>query len=323
MIRTFYGFAGLLLVFCSGPLLAQQDPQVSLFMFNQLYYNPAAAGSEGVSRFQLTHRTQYAGYQATSDPGGALSTQIFSYNMPLASIKSGIGIYAFNDASGGPQTNQSIQASYAYRLALKNGTLSVGVQGGLYTMSLNYDLFRYDDQGDALIPTGKIGQSKPDVGAGIYYNTTDYWVGVSMKHLNQPSFNLGTEVGTNPLERSTFLTAGYKLGLGYDLDIQPSILYQYSNRAGLPASSFNINLLATYQTRYFVGFSYRQQDAPTAMLGVSLLRNNALRFGYAIDFVTGTRTAKSPTSQEIQLSYALPAPDGRKKPIIRTPRFRY
>ncbi len=322
MIRTFYRFAGLLLFVCSSPLLAQQDPQVSLFMFNQLYYNPAAAGSEGVSRFQLTHRTQYAGYQASFDPGGALSTDIFSFNMPLAKIKSGIGVYAFNDAAG-PQTNQSVQVSYAYRLALKNGTLSFGVQGGLYNKSINNDQLRAVDPGDPLIPAGKYGQSQPDVGAGAYYSTTDYWVGVSMKHLNQAAFKLGTNVGLNPLARATFLTAGYKLGIGYDIDLQPSILYQYSNEPGFPASSYNINLLATYQTHYFVGVSYRQQDAPTAMVGVSLLKNNALRFAYAIDFTTGTRAAKSATSQELQLSYALPAPDARKKPIVRTPRFRY
>ncbi len=322
MIRTFYGFAGLLLLISASPVLAQQDPQVSLFMFNQLYYNPAAAGSEGVSRLQLTHRTQYAGYQASFDQGGAFNTQILSYNMPLAKIKSGVGIYAFNDVAG-PQTNQTVQLSYAYRLALKNGTLSFGVQGGLYSQGFNYDVYRANEPGDVLLPTGKYSQSQPDLGAGIYYNTTDYWVGVSMKHITQPSYKFGSSTGLNPINRSTFLTAGYKLGIGYDLDVQPSILYQYSNEAGFKGSSLTANVLVTYQTRYFAGLSYRQQDAPAAMLGISLLKNNALRFAYAIDFTTSNIKAKSPTSQEIQLSYALPAPDARRKPIIRTPRFRY
>ena len=322
MIRTFYGFACLFLLLSAGSARAQQDPQVSLFMFNQLYYNPAAAGSEGVSRLQLTHRTQYAGYQGSFDPGGAFNTQIVSFNMPLAKIKSGVGIYAFNDVAG-PQTNQTVQLSYAYRLALKNGTLSFGVQGGLYSQGFNNDLLRPGEPGDPLIPAGRYSQSQPDVGAGVYYSTADYWVGVSMKHLTQPSYKLGPSTGLNPLNRSTFLTAGYKLGVGYDFDVQPSILYQYSNEAGFKGSSLNANVLVTYQTRYFVGASYRVQDAPTAMVGVSLLKNNALRFAYAIDFTTSQLRAKSATSQEIQLSYAFPAPDARKKPIVRTPRFRY
>lgn len=321
MIRTFYGVACLFLLLSVGPALAQQDPQVSLFMFNQVYYNPAAAGSEGVSRLQLTQRTQYAGYQASFDPGGALNTQFVSFNMPLAKIKSGVGIYAFNDVAG-PQTNQTVQLSYAYRMALKDGTLSLGVQGGLYSQGFNYDLYRPGEP-DPTIPAGRYSQSQPDLGAGIYYNTTDYWVGISMKHLTQASYKIGPSTGINPITRSTFLTAGYKLGVGYDFDVQPSILYQYSNETGFKGSSLNANVLVTYQTRYFIGASYRQQDAPTAMVGVSLLKNNALRFAYAIDFTTNQLRAKSATSQEIQLSYAFPAPDARKKPIVRTPRFRY
>ncbi len=78
MIRTVYFFASTLLLFAvvlswmAPTAVAQQDPQFSMYMYNPLYYNPAAAGSEGVSRLQITHRTQYLGYQPTiaSDGGG-------------------------------------------------------------------------------------------------------------------------------------------------------------------------------------------------------------------------------------------------------------
>lgn len=323
MSRTFYllTFWGLLLLSAHAGR-AQTDPQFSLFMFNQTYYNPAAAGSEGVARFNLTHRTQWAGYQGTADDGGAPSTQLLSFNTPLPQIKSGVGLYAFNDNLG-PNTNQSVQVSYAYRAALKNGTLSFGLQGGFYSQAIDFSRLRSRDPNDPLIPTGRLSKTQPDVGAGIYYNTTDYWIGVSMKHINQPSFEFISNRDLQSLRRSTFVTAGYRLGVGYNLDIQPSVLYQYANEAGMRASSLNVNLLATYDKRYWAGVSYRQGDAATAMLGISLLQNNALRFGYAFDFTTTAPQAKSPQSHEILLSYALPSPDARKKPIIRTPRFRY
>jgi hypothetical protein len=57
--------------------------------------------------------------------------------------------------------------------------------------------------------------------------------------------------------------------------------------------------------------------------GINLMRNNALRVGYSLDLVAGGTQIKSLTSHEILVAYALPAPDVRKKPIIRTPRFRY
>ncbi|AUD01488.1 PorP/SprF family type IX secretion system membrane protein [Spirosoma pollinicola] len=324
MIRTLYVFAFLLLTIVAPTAFAQQDPQFSLYMYNPLYYNPAAAGSEGVSRLQLTHRTQYLGYQTagTGDGSAAQSTQMISFNMPLAKIKSGIGIYALNDKYG-PSINQAVQISYAYRMTLKNGTLSLGVQGGMFNRGYDFDQFRPSDPGDPLLTTGRINQFKPDIGAGVYYNTTDYWLGVSMTHLNKANYSYIADRTTEPSDSKAYLTAGYRLGMGYNIDLQPSILVQYSTVAGFPGSNVALNLLGTYDNRFWAGVGYRFKDALMATVGINLMRNNALRIGYSLDVVTSGTQIKSATSHELLFSYALPAPDVRKKPIIRTPRFRY
>ncbi len=314
---------GLLACFSIEPVLAQQDPQFSTYMYNALYYNPAAAGSEGVTRIQLTQRTQYLGYQPTiSSDGGAQNTQLLSINLPLDRIKSGVGIYVLNDRLG-QITNQSVQLSYAYRATLKNGTLSVGVQAGLFNKGFDYGQLRYDDVDDPLIPRGKQNQARPDFGAGLYYNTTDYWLGVSLTHINQATYTLGTDRSTNPLNRVAYLTAGYRFGLSYDFDVQPSVLVQYDTKAGLQPSNVSVNLLGTYANNYWLGLGYRLGDAVVATVGANVGRRNALRFGAALDLVTNGTSGKSFTSYEILLGYALPAPSSRKKPIIRTPRFRY
>ncbi|GAB3967998.1 type IX secretion system membrane protein PorP/SprF [Spirosoma terrae] len=323
MIRTVYFFAFLALTLTAQSIYAQQEPQLSMYMYNPIYYNPAAAGSEGVSRIQLTQRTQYLGYQTSGniDPGGAQNSQVLSFNMPLARLKSGVGVYLLNDKVG-PNYNQSVQLSYAYRLALKEGTLSFGVQAGLFNKGYDYGQLRPSEPGDPLIPTGRIGQAKPDIGAGLYYNTTDYWVGVSVNHINKASYTIGTDRSTNPLTPSAYLTAGYRLGLGYDIDIQPSILIQYVTVGGIQNSTAAFNVVGTYDNRIWAGLGYRYQDAVMVTAGINLMRDNALRVGGALDLVTGA-SVKSATSFELLLAYALPAPDPRKKPIIRTPRFRY
>lgn len=323
MIRTLYVFVCLLFVGVRLANAQTADPQLSMYMFNPVYYNPAAAGSEGVSRFQVVQRTQYLGYQnsGNSDPSAVQSTQLFSFNMPLASIKSGVGVYAYND-SYGPNFDQTVQVSYAYRMAVKNGTLSLGVQGGLYNRGFDYNTLRAYDAGDPLIPTGRVSQAQPDLGAGVYYNTTDYWIGVSVRHINQATFELATVRSTQPLNRTGYLTAGYRLGVGYSIDVQPSVLIQYAPNDPFKTSNATFNLLATYENRFWAGVGYRTGDAVMATLGINLLRNNALRFGYNIDLVTNP-SAKAGTSHEVLLAYALPAPDARRKPIVRTPRFRY
>ncbi|WP_128547693.1 PorP/SprF family type IX secretion system membrane protein [Larkinella soli] len=299
------------------------DPQFSMYMFNPVYYNPAAAGSEGVSRFQLVHRTQYMGYQGTFDDGGAPSTQLFSFNMPLNSIRSGVGLYALNETFG-PQSFQAVQVAYAFRLQLKKGTLSIGAEGGLHNRSINYDRFRPNDPEDPLIQAGRFNQAQPDFSAGVYYNAASYYVGASMKHLTQPGFKLGSEQALNPLYRTAYLTAGYRYEWNYALDFMPSVLYKFNpTNFNLDGSSFEVNVLAMYDKRYWAGIGFRQRDAVNATLGISLLRNNALRFGYSIDLVVSNRTAKSPTSHEVLLSYSLPEPRSGRKPIVRSPRFRY
>lgn len=324
MIRTLYVLVCLLLAVGSRVAFAQQDPQFSMYMYNPTYYNPAAAGSEGVSRLQLTHRTQYLGYQPTvAGDGGGQSTQLLSFNMPLARIRSGVGIYAFNDRLG-QINNQSVQVSYAYRLPLKNGILGLGVQAGLFNKGYDYGQLRPGDPNpDPLIPTGRVSQARPDFGAGVYYNTTDYWVGLSVAHINRATYTLGTDRSANPLSRNVYFTAGYRLGLGYDIDVQPSILIQYDTQAATRAATVLANVLATYDNRIWAGVGYRLGDALMATAGINLMRNNALRVGYALDIVAGGTQIKSLTSHEVLVGYALPAPDARKKPIIRTPRFRY
>ncbi len=322
MIRTVYRLTFLLLLAGAGPTLAQQEPQLSMYMYNPLYYNPAAAGSEGVSRIQLTQRTQYFGYQSIGSSDDAVqNSQVLSFNMPLAGIKSGIGIYVLNDKAG-PNINQSVQASYAYRLPLKSGTLALGIQAGLFNKGFDYGLFR-PDVPDPLVPSGRVTQARPDFAAGVYYNTTDYWVGLSVNHLNRAEYTLGSATSTLPLNPNAYLTAGYRLGVGYDIDIQPSILIQYSTLGGIRDSQATLNVVGTYANRFWAGVGYRLQESAIVTGGINFGRANALRVGYSLDLVLVSTQARSLTSHEIILGYALPAPDARKKPIVRTPRFRY
>ncbi len=325
MLRKLYVLLGGCLL--SLQAFGQQDPQFSFFMFTPTYLNPAAVGSEGVTRIQLIHRSQWAGYQAPNSPGGGSpTTQLLTVDLPLAKINSGVGIYAFNDNIG-PQSSQSLQLAYAYRLPLKNGTLGIGVQAGLYNKRIDYSGIILPTTGpDDLVPTGQYSQFQPDFSAGLYYSTVDYWLGASLYHINTPSFKLGTQRGINPLDQAAYFSAGYKLGLTYSLDLQPSILFKYFQGSGVQdtksPSSLDLNLLATYDSQYSVGISYRTQESITALATANVLNNKA-RVGFAYDIVTFGQYAKRPGSFEFMLSYVLPAPNSTPKPIVRTPRFRY
>jgi type IX secretion system PorP/SprF family membrane protein len=298
---------------------AQKDTQFSLFSLNQLYLNPAAAGADGLTKFQLSHRTQYAGYQGTnpSDQGGALSTQLLSFSMPVKNF--GIGFYAVNDRSGA-LTYQDVKVSAAYHIPVSAGKLQLGVSAGLFRQALDYDKLRAIDPDDPLILTNTISEINPDISVGARYESDAFHIGLSLNHLLRPQYQLGAEQATNPLPRTLYLNAGVNLEVGYLLDVQPILLV----KSDISTFSAEGGATVTYNKRYWIGGTYRHQDAFFILMGgVYLLPDQSLRLSGAYDMVIGGNKTKAPSSFEVMLSYALPSPKFGKKTIIRTPRFRF
>ena len=195
-----------IVVICSVRSWAQQDPQFTHYMFNTLYYNPGFAGVEGVTKLTAIHRSQWLGYTPTSGGGGAPTTQLISMTAPIFKLNSGFGAYIVNDKLGA-QNNLEAQASYAYHLGIKNSKLSLGVRAGMYSQTINYDLYRKIDPNDPLLKdkTGSESQIRPDVAIGVYWRKEKYYVGVSINHLLKSTFDFGV-AQRNALQPHLYIT---------------------------------------------------------------------------------------------------------------------
>ncbi len=302
---------------------AQQDAQLSQYMFNPLYINPAAAGMDGVVNFQLHYRNQWSGYQTSLDGSGSLGTQIFTASMPLNGLHSGIGIQFVNDKTPSGAGYQNMLLSYSYQIGLSSGAvISIGAKGGFYTKSFN-SKFRPREPGDPIVDalTGSYNQTTSDFSVGAIYKAANYQIGASLNHVNSPTYKIGLDkIGTNPIKQVLNVIGSFDYYLNDDIKVSPMALWK---------TDFNTNVLEggaifTYTDRYWLGGSYRLNDAGIIIAGISMLKNNALRLGYSLDLTTVGATAKAPISHEILLSYAIPAPRllaGKKTPV-RTPRFR-
>lgn len=310
-------------ILSSSATFAQQDAQLSQYMFNPLYINPAAAGIDGVTKFQLHYRNQWSGYQTSQDGNGSLGTQIFTASMPLNGLHSGIGIQFVNDLTPSGAGYQNMLLSYSYQINLSNGAIvSVGAKGGIYTKSFK-SKFRPRETGDPTVDalTGSINQTKADFSVGALYKTANYQIGASLNHVNSPVFSFSPDkTGAYSIKQVLNITGSFDYYLNADIKVSPVVLWK---------TDFNTNVLEggaifTYSDRYWLGGSYRLNDAGIIIAGISMLSNNALRLGYSLDLTTVGATAKAPLSHEILLSYAIPAPKflaGKKTPV-RTPRFR-
>ena len=313
--KTFYTF---LLSLLGTSVFAQQDPLFTQYMFNNLYLTPAYAGVDGVTRASVIHRSQWLGYQSSAGDGGAPTTQMVSFNTPINKLRSGLGVYLVNDRLG-PQNNVEGQISYAYHLGIKESKLSFGVKLGFFSQSINGKYYRYIHQDDPLIITGKESQTRPDVGAGLFYRAEKYYAGVGFNHLLKSEFDFGRDSVRGALSNHINFTGGYFYEVSFDLKVQFSGMF----RSDLNTTQFDLSGIAYLKDTMWGGVTFRQGEALSLLLGYSLLKDKSLKLGSGIDFIIVDAQAKENFSLEFMLTYDLPVNPGSGKKVVRTPRYRH
>lgn len=308
----------LLLAIFSVHALAQQDAQFTQYMNNGLFYNPAFAGKEKGYKLSALHRTQWANYTGSNGP--APITQLLTASGSLDNLNIGYGLTFVNDEIG-PSSNQEINLAIGYHKKLRRGVLSVGLSGGLFSSTLKYDEFNLVNPDPNVPQGGRETQMNVNFGLGAIYDRGIYFVGLSTKHLNEPSFDFGDGAFENTLKNHSYLTAGYRIKTFAFWTFEPSILLK---TVSFNNFSYNVSVIATHNQKISGGFAYRGEESMSLLVGYSLLKDNSLRIGYAFDLVVGGLEAKSPTSHEFMLTYNLPQVSREFQRVIqRTPRYRF
>lgn len=279
---------------------AQQDPQFTHNMFNQLAVNPGFAGSQGMLSAGMINRQQWMGL------AGNPKTTLFSVHTPVKplNIPSGVGLYFMDDRLGF-EKNMSIYLDYAYRMELGTGKLGIGLNIGLLSRALNGKWYIPDSDNhvpatqDPAIPDEQVTSMTFDMGLGVFYNTDKLYAGVSTTHLLEPLVDFGS--GTMmQMKRHYYATAGYLIKLSNPVfEIQPSI-FAKSDGASF---QMDVNALLLYNKRFWGGVSYRLGDAIAVMAGTEL--QNGLRVGISYDFTTSAIGAYSNGTVEFMLGYSL------------------
>ncbi len=304
----------------SRGVIAQQDPHFSQYMFTQLFNNPAYSGIQGVTELSFVYRGQWVGYSPTFDSDGAPTSQLLSFDAPILGFRSGAGLLVVNDHIG-VQNNLQILGSYAYHLGVGKGKLSFGLRAGVYSQTIDFDKYRYIDKNDPLLLQGKESQVRPDMSVGVFYKTEKYYGGVALNHIIKTKFDFGipSDSVRGALKDNMVITGGYLYEVNYEFTLQPSLIVE----TDFNTYSFDVSLLGIYKERLWFGLSYRLGEAMVGLFGYKFLKDKSLKLGYAMDYVIQAQAAKQKTSQEILLSYTLPAVSGGGKKVIRTPRFRH
>jgi type IX secretion system PorP/SprF family membrane protein len=311
-------FIGLLQVIWLSTSFAQQDPGITQYMFNTIYYNPGFSGVEGVTKITALHRTQWTGYAPSYGGGNAPNSQIITFSTPIFKLNSGFGGYVTHDNLGA-QTNMEAQVSYAYHLGIKDGKLSLGLRGGIYSQTFDFDLYKYIDHPDPYLQgSGSISQIRPDLAVGVFWRKEKYYAGVSFNHLINSTFDFGLSQ-RNSLQTHVYVNGGYIYTVNFDLKVHFVTLI----KSDFVKTTFDVGAIAYLKDTMWGGLSFRQSEAAILMLGYSFLKDKSLKLGYALDYIVQDQAAKQPTSHEVMLMYELPTNPGAGKKVVRTPRYRH
>lgn len=286
------------LMILPAAIKAQQVPLYSQYMMNKYLINPAFAGSEGYTSYNLTARQQWMGFGDTKTPSTqALAAQtrvlqtsylsksrlIRSSSRKKPSGRVGLGGYVFNDRNG-VINRTGLQATYAYHIPLGDGQLSFGASGSIYQFKIDDDeLILPDDElgiPDPLIDGRRNTMFIPDASAGMYYMYRNFYAGFSATNLFQSVLKFGSDESYSnyKLLRNYYFMGGYRIQLDDEFSLEPSLLLHSSENFNMQA---DINVKAYYKNDYWLGMSYRTGSALISMVGVKV---GKLYFGYAYDY---------------------------------------
>lgn len=305
----------LLLVVMTRPVLSQQDPITSQYMFNTLTYNPGVAGTSGMICATALNRQQWVGFK------GAPSTTIFNISAPVSpfKIKSGVGLLVESDNVGFDK-DINLSATYSYLLDLGTSKLGIGVSLGMLNKTLDptWEIPTGDAHtpasGDPLIPESKESYVAFDAGLGLYLKADKYYAALSVTHINQPQIKFTK--GTPYISRHYYATAGYTLQLpNPSLEVLPSV-FAYTDGKVIQAA---ITSLIRYNKKLWGGVSYRTGDALIGIIGLELF--NGIRLGYSYDFTLSDMRTGSTGSHEFMVNYCFDISAGKSPMKYKSIRF--
>jgi type IX secretion system PorP/SprF family membrane protein len=309
---------------------AQQRPYYTQYIMNNYIINPAVAGIENYWDVKASHRLQWVGLQdapvttyltiqgplhksdydresATSfhasgqNPRGEAYWRDYTTPEPHA----GVGFTMINDRTG-PLNRFAAYGTYSYHLGLSSTTsLAGGVSVGFTNMSLDASKLNFGGTtvDPAVAGSGVINKIKPDISAGLWLYSKDYFLGIAAQQIipEQLAFSDNTVYLQNgKLLPHIFISAGYRIELSEDVSFLPSTLIRYITPLPL---GFDLNAKFQYQDLLWAGGSFRYQDGFAAMVGINL--NHNINIGYSYDVQTSNLNTVSHGTHEILIGFLL------------------
>lgn len=273
---------GISFLFSYVTIFSQGEGLNTFFWNNYSSINPATTGIFQKHKATVNWRNQW------DKVNGAPNTLLVGYQLKQDKINSGFGINYMFETIGFLQSNQ-VNLNYSHHFKLKNeGFIYIGG-------ALGYHHGRLETSFNPIDPTIPISEQSNlfIANIGFAYQKNRLLIGLSSRNLNQPKSNSYT------LYRHYYTHLSYNFSLGNNFDLKPQILVRTNSQK----LSTDFNILATLKKKYWIGATYRTNDAICAMIGADI--KGKYRISYAYDYTLNALQSNSKGSHEIGLALLL------------------
>ena len=221
---------------------AQQDYQITHYMFDNVSFNPGYAGMNNNICGTMLGRQQWAGFT------GSPTTGILNIHAPVEMVRGGIGLTYVNDQLGFEKNNIA-RLNYSYHLGIGAGQLGIGASLGILQKSIEATWQTPSGnpwQQDPSIPQGEqMSGVVPDFNLDVFYKTNELYLGISTTHLG--GFKMNNLNVQNV--HHYWITAGYNYDITPDIKLRPSLLI----KSDASSTIMDINVNALYQNKFWGG----------------------------------------------------------------------
>jgi type IX secretion system PorP/SprF family membrane protein len=266
IISQFLQFIGILvLLFSVTDLVAQQDAQYTQYMYNTVSVNPGYAGSRGQLSVAALYRAQWVGLD------GAPKTQTFNFHTPVGYRGVGLGLSIVNDQIGPTsETYFDMDFSYTIQLAAEK-RLSFGLKGSVHLLDIRFSELNqdYTNPGgpDPTLQQDIQNKLSPNIGAGIYYHTNNYYLGLSVPRFLETSHFDESSLSTATEQMNFYFITGYVFDMNPLWKFKPTLLAKVVQGAPLQIDG-SVNFM--YNEKFILGAAYRWDAAVSGMAGFQL-----------------------------------------------------
>ncbi len=262
----------------------------------QSFYNPAAAGVDGLLDVHGAYSAQMTGFE------DAPAVMLLTADLPVyfLSPSHGAGIGFMNETAGIFSTKK-IYLQYAYHQKLFGGRLSAGIRPSLLTEGMDGSKADLEDTNDPAFSSSEVTGMAFDLDFGLRYTYKQIWyAGISATHLLGPTIKLGDEKTHQLKVDPTFYAmGGYKLKFRhpqYALDSHALV------RSDFQSWRADISTRLMYdgeKRKLYGGLLYSPQNSVGVLLGFEF---HGIQIGYSYEMYTGGIGALHGT-HEVMLGY--------------------